>query len=1180
MTWNIEGFRRNLFNLKHLINIHSPDFVYLSEPQIFGNDVDSQMKYLSGDYCFSLNSEDNYDPDLPLTKSRAHGGTMILWKNHLDSFVTIYPPTSSSFLPILFHPPGCPLSVHICIYLPTLGQESQFVEEIAKLTITLEELIDKYPKAPVYLRGDFNVSKKNLKRKSLLSHLTNQHNLLEMPLYHNTYHYFVGNGSSDSSLDKFFFSKYLKHPEVLKQIHCKMSNPYIESHHDMILSCWTLPNIPPSQPSKVNDVAPKLENNRKKVMWSDQGIENYQNLVLPHLERVQKLWLSSPTKTSLSLLLESTNNILTKCASATNKTIPLETKSEPKSKATPPAIKSSKNMLLKKYKIMKKNTLKYSYAGNADMITLCKSEYNKSRMEHRRLERQFKAKDSFKRDTEFSNFPNDPSVIHNRIKSSRRSNAGKLQTLKVGSKTYEGDTVGDGFFDSISSLKTNNDEHHLASPYFNDFECHYQNILELCKSGDTIPPISEKESFDLLQRMRPNVNDLYSVTPNHYNFAGPAGWKHFHLLLSTLLSDVNNTSIDEINTVYACIIFKGHGKDKSSDRSYRTISTCPVAAKALDLFIRDLNVKKWNLKQAETQFQGEGSSHELAAVLLTETIQHSLYALKQPAFALYLDAMSAFDVVLRQLLVKNLFHANTTGHSLLYVNNRLENRKTVIDWDGKLMGPISDEKGLEQGGPNSTDFYKIFGEEQLSTAQLSSLGVSLGEITVSGIGQADDTVLISNRIHNLKYLLHLTKIFCSKYQVQLCSEKTKLQAFTTKDMALSVAYTKLINPIEINNETIAFSDEAEHVGVLRSTSGNLLTIMTRITAHRKALASVLHTGMARGHRGNPASSLHIENLYGVPVLLSGIAPLVLSKNDIKLVDQHHKETIRNLQRLHPNTPRSVTCFLAGSLPGTALIHIRQLSIFGMICRLQENILHKHAINYFSSATINPKSWFAQIRELCLQYFLPHPLQLLSSPQTKLSYKMLVKKHIIDHWEKELRSEAQALPSLNFFKPSFMSLVTPHPLWLTAGSSPTKVAMASVQAQMLSGRYSTEMLCRHWSSNLTGSCLLSPDCSDLLEDITHILCVCHGLTRTREKLLRYSTEYTETTPDVIKKLILLLCNPSSPTFIQFLLDCSVLPCVILATQLHGNIVLEHLFSVSRTWIYCLHRDRLKLLGRWH
>ena len=218
------------------------------------------------------------------------------------------------------------------------------------------------------------------------------------------------------------------------------------------------------------------------------------------------------------------------------------------------------------------------------------------------------------------------------------------------------------------------------------------------------------------------------------------------------------------------------------------------------------------------------------------------------------------------------------------------------------MGPIHDEQGLEQGGVSSTDFYKIFGQEQLLTAQASSLGVPLGPLTVSGIGQADDTALVSNNIQHLYYLLHLTNIFCSKYQVQLCSEKTKLQVYHRKDQCLTVDYLKHVNPIKINGEQIEFTDSAEHVGMIRSVSGNLPSILVRITSHKKALGAVLHTGMARSHRGNPAASLRIQQMYANPVLFSGLAPLVLSDQEISIVNQHHKETLSNLQQLLPLTP--------------------------------------------------------------------------------------------------------------------------------------------------------------------------------------------------------------------------------------------------------------------------------------
>ena len=77
----------------------------------------------------------------------------------------------------------------------------------------------------------------------------------------------------------------------------------------------------------------------------------------------------------------------------------------------------------------------------------------------------------------------------------------------------------------------------------------------------------------------------------------------------------------------------------------------------------------------------------------------------------------------------------------------------------------------------------IFKKFQLRTDQQSCLGVPLGPLTVSGIGQADDTALLANNINNLNFLLKLTESFCKKYQVQLSSEKTKLLAYAKKDIA-------------------------------------------------------------------------------------------------------------------------------------------------------------------------------------------------------------------------------------------------------------------------------------------------------------------------------------------------------------------------------------------------------------
>jgi hypothetical protein len=346
-----------------------------------------------------------------------------------------------------------------------------------------------------------------------------------------------------------------------------------------------------------------------------------------------------------------------------------------------------------------------------------------------------------------------------------------------------------------------------------------------------------------------------------------------------------------------------------------------------------------------------------------------------------------------------------------------------------------------------------------------------------------------------------------------------------------VNYAMETNPLQIDGKKINFVGTAEHVGLLRSSSGNHLTLLDRITAHNKALGAVLHTGMARGHRGNPAASLHVEKVYGAPVYLSGLPALVLSKPEQSLISQHSKETMSNLQRLLPCKPKSVICFLGGNLPGEALLHLRQLTLFGMLSKLPNNILNKVAANLLSSPTLSTKSWFHQIRTLRNQYLLPDPLHLLDDP--KAAFKLLVKKQVLNYWEETLRSDAEdpRYSSLSFFKPRFMSLSSPHPLWTTAGSSPAKVSMATIQAQMISGRYRSESLCRHWSKNKQGFCLLSPACSTTVEDLPHILQSCFGLAPIREKLVNFTIKYSKTVPS-ISNLILSLINHQTRHFANF------------------------------------------------
>ena len=200
-----------------------------------------------------------------------------------------------------------------------------------------------------------------------------------------------------------------------------------------------------------------------------------------------------------------------------------------------------------------------------------------------------------------------------------------------------------------------------SSPAFQEASSDYSVIREISSAGLKIPEFTSSDATDLLYSIKQNVNDLYSITVRHYTNAGLEGVRHFCFLLNTIIKDINLFSLPELNSVWAMVLHKGHGKPKDHDRSYRTISTCPLLAKALDKYVGSLFESGWAAAQARTQFQGTGSSHELAAVLLTESIQHSLYVAKRPLFVLLNDAKSAFDKVLPENIIRNDYIAGSHG---------------------------------------------------------------------------------------------------------------------------------------------------------------------------------------------------------------------------------------------------------------------------------------------------------------------------------------------------------------------------------------------------------------------------------------------------------------------------------------------------------------------------------------
>ena len=128
--------------------------------------------------------------------------------------------------------------------------------------------------------------------------------------------------------------------------------------------------------------------------------------------------------------------------------------------------------------------------------------------------------------------------------------------------------------------------------------------------------------------------------------------------------------------------------------------------------------------------------------------------------------------------------------------------------------------------------------------------------------------------------------------------------------------------------------------------------------------------------------------------------------------------------------------------------------------------------------------------------------------------------------------------------------------------------------MLSGRYRTDQLLRHFTDN-DGSCVICPD--GVPGNIQHWLLICPALTDTRNRLLMnldLNSDMSELAKSFIRNTF-----KSNETATQLLLDPSVLPGSISIKQKQDPFIFHQLFKFSRSWCYAIHKSRLKLQGRW-
>ena len=169
-------------------------------------------------------------------------------------------------------------------------------EDLAVLENTVGIIEEKYHNSTIYIRGDANASsipRVGNKRDELFNFFLINNCLKSAPLNHHTYHHFMNNGLSDSSIDVLLSAEFTcggfpnTHQESLLSVSCGKTCPWVESSHDVIISHLIIPQAISQVSTAGNITAPRIHIEKHKVVWSEEGISDYKNLLYHTLPSLQ-----------------------------------------------------------------------------------------------------------------------------------------------------------------------------------------------------------------------------------------------------------------------------------------------------------------------------------------------------------------------------------------------------------------------------------------------------------------------------------------------------------------------------------------------------------------------------------------------------------------------------------------------------------------------------------------------------------------------------------------------------------------------------------------------------------------------------------------------------------------------------------------------------------------------------
>ena len=973
-----------------------------------------------------------------------------------------------------------------------------------------------------------------------------------------TFHH--NNGTSMSCIDKFAASNTLQLTNF--QEHCTLETPLNLSSHDPITSSLVVKNTSEKQESKFSKTYSAF--NRKKIIWEDSKLTQYQQLAAQALQEASLFW-DKPE--AIPLLCSLFSNLLVKCSVLVFNTKSMVKRKGPRRSKT---IIQAEAKLSRAFKAWKR-------AGRPKaQSNLTKLSYTSARSDLQRTRRYEDNLHHIKQNNFLMH-----SNIHNKNKVFSRMKNARGVTPSTGTTllqtpvgVFHGDDVLEGFAADAEFLGRPNEE----SPWFD------HTFYRLCKLDNIyifefqdnvkISPMNLNQLNHILNtKMKPGKScDVYHLTVEHLRNCGLQAKLLLLNLINRIIHDIHYLSCPQIKLGLGTAVHKGKGKPITKSNSYRRITVTPIIGAILDYHIEPVAESTFRLVQSPDQLGFTASLSYLMAAVQRGECQHWAVDNKLTCFGVSLDGEAAFPSVERDIQIRELYSTGERGDYLQYSRNTYKNTECHLKQEDKLSRKITEWKGNRQGHVRASGHFKAYINSCLTSLSDSKLGFWIGPICVTSVCIADDTYVLSGSPRGLQAALKIVSHYGRQYHLKFNADKTKIVVTGSK---VDMEFYKETTPWLLNDETISVVDNNDHLGlVVSGLDEEQKNVDQNILQCRNSLFALLGPAFSYKCLLSPVVQIHLWRTYNLPVVLSGLSALPVRPPNIKSLALFHNKIMRGFLKLSKSSPIPGLHFLLGELPIEAKLHMETLTLFHNIWASPNTTVHEIVKYLLRMKTSSSTTWSQHVELLCRLYRLPCPLYLIESVPawSKEQWKLLVKTRITVEFENKLRDDAKTNSKMTYLNVQVSGLAgTPHPA-LVGIRTTREAKKLRLHLKFLTGDFLTG---ERRSIDLPGSDPSCQLCLTPIETTEHILVTCRATAEVRERLL---PELLNVVARVQPSCQILKKFTAAKLLAQFILDCTSLNLDNSTRVPSHNPGIMEIFRVSRDWCFALSNARASLLKK--